>query len=125
MSSKSRQRGGLHMDRRKSSFPSPKAPGRWPRRRKSVIAAGLGLGIAAAVGVWAWDQLHKGPETPALASGSTGTSQADGVGSAARAKGSSQNDDGFAARVNRGTELLAQNKPAEAVQVLTEAMQMK
>jgi Flp pilus assembly protein TadD len=125
MSSKSRQRGGPRIDRRKQSFPGPNVTQTRPRTWKLIALVGLCLVIGVSLGVWSWNHLRKHSENPGLSSASLGTTRAVASGSAARPNRSNQTDDAFAARVNRGTKLLAQNKPAEAVQVLTEAMQMK
>ena len=125
MSSKSRQRGGLHDYRRKQPSPSSKLAATRAGAAKSILRAGLCLVIAVPAGIWSWNQLNKRPDNEALSSASIAATRRGGLGSTVGVNRSSQTDDGFAARVNRGTELLAQNKPAEAVQVLTEAMRIK
>jgi Flp pilus assembly protein TadD len=125
MSSKSSQRrrpkGRQHSHRSASPAAVPARPFNWK------LAVGLGVGGLALV-VWCgakfWNDSSKVPVTP-VAFAPTANRESPGNPQSSRdAKRSFQIDPAFSARVNHGTELLAEGKPAEAVQVLTEARQM-
>jgi type IV pilus biogenesis/stability protein PilW len=120
MSSKSRQRGG---PQRKLS-PSPvTAPAVRRLPWKTILALGLGLSAAVWCGAKFWTGSAKSPVDLSFASPAAQTAQPAGL-PAAHGRTRSGQDPVFNARVNRGTRLLAEGKPAEAVQVLTEAVQM-
>src|SRR5690242_19561139 len=95
--------------------------GGWSWKGGLVIA--LGVSAATWCGVAVWHQFNNSP-------GATSPSQASSrpvqpiASSAPASNRPGRIDPAFNAQVNRGTRLLAEGKPAEAVQILTEAMRM-
>jgi len=88
----------------------------------------LVLGLAATVaGAWLGASLWKSSDRLAMERTSVpkaGRSETPGSTASSHAPHANNDDAKFRNRVNQGNELLAKGKPAEAAQVLTEAMRM-
>jgi Tfp pilus assembly protein PilF len=117
MSSKHRQRPSPYQEGRKQ-FPATATKVAAPWRWKLSLVFGLGFTAAALwCGVKFWsDSSEKSPNWPA-------TTRTD-IPTTRPSDRPNQAVSGFNDRVNRGNQLLSEGKPAEAVQLLTEASQM-
>lgn len=93
------------------------------RSWKRALAIALGLSAALWGGTRIWQQFGKSPDGAAPSLGSARPAQPT-ASSAPVSNAPGRIDPAFNAQVNRGTRLLTEGKPAEAVQVLNEALRL-
>ncbi len=114
-----------HRHHRKQGKPGTASAGTVAVRRshwKGILALLLVFGAAVWCGVIFWNKAGATRSNPPPATGAS--DQSSSRPPEGRPAARSHKDQAFNARVNRGTELLDEGKPEEAVQVLTAAMQM-
>jgi tetratricopeptide (TPR) repeat protein len=105
--------------RNKGSKPSPQRIG-WKLIGLIVFGCTIAIGWLALNFAW-----PSSPDGGRLAAGVSKPAGKSLTNNAALVRTSAPDDESFGRLVNRGNELLAQGKAAEAVETLTEAMQMK